>query len=386
MVRLAPTGRLGVYLHVPFCLRRCPYCDFTVAVMRTVPEEAFVSALLRELDARREEMQGRRVETIYFGGGTPSLLSPAALGRIVQAVKGSAPAMSEDPEVTLEVNPECVTEGWAEQIVLAGFNRVSLGAQSLDDLVLQQLGRRHVAADVRRAVERVASAGIRHISVDLIYGAPGATPATFLKELATLAIWPEVDHISAYELTFEPRTAFTVAKEKGRLSAWDDEELAACFDEVEARIRPAGFERYEISNFARPGGRSAHNSAYWTGDDYLGLGPGAHSLRVDAQAGVAVRRANDRSTRLYLEGPDVSFEAEQLAPETHLKELLMLACRRVSPLSLRGLHARSEMVDAVLGDHLRRWVERGLCRVLGDEVHFTPEARRLADSLAAELF
>jgi oxygen-independent coproporphyrinogen-3 oxidase len=386
MDELAPTGRLGVYLHVPFCLRRCPYCDFTVAVMRTVPEADFVEAMLRELEQRRDAFAGRRLTTIYFGGGTPSLLSAASLGRLLEAVKAAAPARTPDLEVTLEVNPESVLDGWAEQVASLGFTRVSLGAQSLNDEVLRTLGRNHTAADVRRAVERLHGAGIRHLSVDLIYGAPGATLAGFLEEVSTVATWPEIDHLSAYELTFEPRTAFTVAKERGRLAAWDEDLLASCFDEVEMRLAAAGFERYEISNFARPGGMSRHNSSYWVGDDYVGLGPGAHSLRVNAASATVERRANERSTRRYLSDERASFSTEELSSETHLRELLMLACRRVAPLSLAELRARSGQVDAVLGPHLDAWVERGLCRVVEGHVHFTPEARRLADSLAAELF
>lgn len=386
MDQLVPTGRLGVYLHVPFCLRRCPYCDFTVAVMRTVPEAGFVDAMLRELEQRSDAFTGRRLTTIYFGGGTPSLLSVASLGRLLEAVKAAASARTPDLEVTLEVNPESVVEGWAEQVASIGFTRVSLGAQSLNDEVLRRLGRNHTAADVRRAVERLHGAGIRHLSVDLIYGAPGATLTGFLEEVATVATWPEIDHLSAYELTFEPRTAFTVAKERGRLAAWDEDLLASCFDEVELRLAAAGFERYEISNFARPRGMSRHNSSYWVGDDYVGLGPGAHSLRVNAASGTVERRANERSTRRYLCDERASFSTEELSSETHLRELLMLACRRVAPLSLAELRARCGQVDAVLGPHLDAWVERGLCRVVGGEVHFTPEARRLADSLAAEIF
>ncbi len=386
MNQLAPTGRLGVYLHVPFCLRRCPYCDFTVAVMRNVPESDFVEAMLRELAQRRDAFTGRRLSTIYFGGGTPSLLSVAALARLLEAVKAAAPERTTDAEVTLEVNPESVVEGWAEAVVAAGFTRVSLGAQSVNDAVLRQLGRNHTAFDVRRAVERLHGAGLRHISVDLIYGAPGATMAGFLDEVSTVAAWPEIDHVSAYELTFEPRTAFTVAKERGRLTPWDDDLLASCFDEVELRLAAAGFARYEISNFARPGGLSRHNSSYWVGDDYLGLGPGAHSLRVEGASGTVVRRANERSTRRYLSEERVSATFEELTSETHLRELLMLACRRVAPLSLSELRGRSARVDTVLGPHLDGWVERGLCRVVEGEVHFTPEARRLADSLAAEIF
>lgn len=386
MDKLAPTGRLGVYLHVPFCLRRCPYCDFTVAVMRTVPEAGFVDAMLRELEQRSDAFTGRRLTTIYFGGGTPSLLSIASLGRLLEAVKAAAPARTPDLEVTLEVNPESVVEGWAEQVASLGFTRVSLGAQSLNDEVLRTLGRNHTAADVRRAVERLHGAGIRHLSVDLIYGAPGATLTGFLEEVSTVATWPEIDHLSAYELTFEPRTAFTVAKERGRLAAWDEDLLASCFDEVELRLAAAGFARYEISNFARPGGMSRHNSSYWVGDDYVGLGPGAHSLRVNSASGTVERRANERSTRRYLSDEGASFSTEGLSSETHLRELLMLACRRVAPLSLAELRARSGQVDAVLGPHLDAWVERGLCRVVGGEVNFTPGARRLADSLAAELF
>ena len=386
MEKLAPTGRLGVYLHVPFCLRRCPYCDFTVAVMRTVPEADFVDAMLRELGQRSDAFTGRRLTTIYFGGGTPSLLSAASLGRLLEAVKAAAPARTPDLEVTLEVNPESVVDGWAEQVASLGFTRVSLGAQSLNDEVLRTLGRNHTAADVRRAVERLHGAGIRHLSVDLIYGAPGATLTGFLEEVSTVATWPEIDHLSAYELTFEPRTAFTVAKERGRLAAWDEDLLASCFDEVEMRLNGAGFSRYEISNFARAGGLSLHNSSYWVGDEYVGLGPGAHSLRVDAASATVVRRANERSTRRYLAEERASFSAEELSSETHLRELLMLACRRVEPLSLTELRARSGQVDSVLGPHLDAWVERGLCRVVEGEVHFTPEARRLADTLASEIF
>lgn len=386
MNQLAPTGRLGVYLHVPFCLRRCPYCDFTVAVMRNVPESDFVEAMLRELEQRRDAFTGRRLTTIYFGGGTPSLLSVAALARLLEAVKAAAPERTPDAEVTLEVNPESVVEGWAEAAVAAGFTRVSLGAQSVNDAVLRQLGRNHTAFDVRRAVERLHGAGLQHLSVDLIYGAPGGTLAGFLEEVSTVAAWPEIDHVSAYELTFEPRTAFTVAKERGRLTPWDDDLLASCFDEVEVRLAAAGFERYEISNFARPGGLSRHNSSYWVGDDYLGLGPGAHSLRVEGASDKVVRRANERSTRRYLSEERVSATFEELTSETHLRELLMLACRRVAPFSLSELRGRSARVDAVLGPHLDGWVERGLCRVVEGEVHFTPEARRLADSLAAEIF
>lgn len=386
MEKLAPTGRVGVYLHVPFCLRRCPYCDFTVAVMRTVPEADFVDAMLRELEQRREAFAGRSLATIYFGGGTPSLLSVASLGRLLEAVTSAAPERAPDLEVTLEVNPESVVEGWAERVASLGFTRVSLGAQSLNDSVLRTLGRNHSAADVRLAVERLHGAGIRHLSVDLIYGAPGATLAGFLEEVSTVAAWPEIDHLSAYELTFEPRTAFTVAKERGGLTAWNDDLLAACFDEVERRLSGAGFERYEISNFARGGGLSRHNSSYWVGDDYVGLGPGAHSLRVNAASGTVERRANERSTRRYLSDERASFSTEELSGETHLRELLMLACRRVAPLSLTELRARSSEVDAVITPHLEAWVERGLCRVVEGEVHFTPEARRLADSLAAELF
>lgn len=386
MHALLPTGRVGAYLHIPFCLRRCPYCDFTVAVLHRVPEEAFAARLLEELEARRDALHGRTLQTIYLGGGTPSLLSPETLGRLIRGVVDAAGTVASDLEVTVEVNPESVSEGWAEALAATGVNRVSLGAQSLDDAVLKQLGREHSGADVRAAVERLAAASIRHISVDLIYGAPGSSPARFLEELRAVARWPEVDHLSAYELTFEPRTAFTVARDRGRLTAWDEESLAGCFDESEALLAGEGFERYEISNFARPDGRSRHNSAYWGGDDYLGLGPGAHSLTVDGAAGVAVRRANGRSTRRYLEGGEVAFESETLDAETHLRELLMLACRRVAPLDLDALRRRSDLTDRVLSPHLRRWVERGLCRVVGDSAHFTPEARRLADSLAAELF
>ena len=385
MPQLLPTGRVGAYLHVPFCLRRCPYCDFTVAGLRSIPEERFADRLCEELAERRGELADRTLQTVYLGGGTPSLLSPPTLGRVIRGVIAQARVVAADLEVTVEVNPESVTVGWAERLAAEGVTRVSLGAQSLNDAVLKRLGRQHSGADVRSAVKRLAGAGIRHISVDLIYGAPGASPEGFLEELRTVARWTEVDHLSAYELTFEPRTSFTVARDRGRLTAWDDEDLAACFDACESMLESEGFRRYEVSNFARSGGASRHNSAYWSGDDYVGLGPGAHSLRVDGGRGMAVRRANGRSTRRYLDGV-FDHELEVLDAATHLRELLMLACRRVAPLDLGSLRERSDLVESVLQPHLDRWVERGLCRVVGEQAYFTSEARRLADSLAAEIF
>jgi oxygen-independent coproporphyrinogen III oxidase len=307
-----------LYVHVPFCRRRCSYCDFAIAVRKAVPSDRFVEAVLAEYAMRweGERWEPGPFDTLYLGGGTPSLLSPEAIARLLAAFPRAAGA-----EVTLEANPDDVTPERAAAWVAAGVNRVSLGVQSLDDRALAWMHRTHDAAAARRAAEAVRAAGVGAVSADLIFALPeslGRDLETDLREL--LALGP--DHVSAYGLTLEPRTPYARWSDRGLSAPPPDERYAAEFMLVHETLGRAGFEHYEISNHARPGARSRHNSAYWQSVDYLGLGPSAHGLQG------SVRRWNLRNWtawhRCVASGADPIGGSERLtAGETTLERVYL---------------------------------------------------------------
>jgi oxygen-independent coproporphyrinogen-3 oxidase len=310
-----------VYIHVPFCRRRCSYCDFAIAVRRTVPSERFVEAVLAEYGRRREwEGLGEAAfETVYLGGGTPSLLSPDAVAALLQAFPRAAGA-----EVTLEANPDDVTRDRASAWAGAGVNRISLGVQSLDDRALAWMHRTHDATAACRAVDVVREAGIASVSLDLIFALPDALERDLAADLrGFLALAP--DHVSAYGLTLEPRTPFARWAERGVTAAPPDDRYAAEFLLVHETLARAGFEHYEISNYARPQARSRHNSAYWHGVDYLGLGPSAHGLHGD------LRRWNLRNWAAYdrcvAAGADPVGGSERLSADEAMLERVYLHLR-----------------------------------------------------------
>lgn len=272
---------MHLYLHVPFCARRCSYCDFAIAVRREVPCNAYAEAVLAEwrehLNSGRWDRTGG-LATVYLGGGTPSLLAPPAIGRILDHLardRGIVPGA----EVTLEANPEDVTPERAGAWRAAGVNRISLGAQSFDPRVLTWMHRLHDAEAVRRAVVALRRAGFTNLSLDLIYGIPVALGRDWGRDLeAALALDPQ--HLSVYGLTVEPRTPLGRWMARGETTPAPDDQAAAEYLEAEARLRDAGLAFYEVSNAARPGYESQHNQVYWRGGEYLGLGPSAHSARL----------------------------------------------------------------------------------------------------------
>jgi oxygen-independent coproporphyrinogen-3 oxidase len=267
-----------LYVHVPFCARRCSYCDFAIAVRRTVPSEAFATAVLREWNGwqRHPAWSGsEQVETIYFGGGTPSLLSPDQLARILAAVRHDRPVVP-GAEITLEANPDDVTLERAAAWKSAGVTRVSLGVQSFDPAILAWMHRTHTAAQVPEAVARLREAGISDLSLDLIFGLPSALGRDWHSDLArALALAPQ--HLSVYGLTVEEHTPLERWVAHGRWSPAHEEAYATEFLEADRTITAAGFEHYEVSNYARPGYRARHNSAYWRRAPFIGLGPSSHS-------------------------------------------------------------------------------------------------------------
>jgi oxygen-independent coproporphyrinogen-3 oxidase len=280
----------GLYIHVPFCRAKCAYCDFYSGPLRTFRAEAFAEALRTELTARRStEVGNTPFGTIYIGGGTPSSVSPELFAPFVRLASPGA-------EITIEANPEDVTPQWVDTISRIGFNRVSMGVQSLIDAELQAVGRRHDAATALRAIDTLRRGGITNISCDLIYGLPLQTFDSWCRSLHAL-LGMEIPHLSAYLLSYEEGTRLYAALQNGKLTEAPEALVEQMYAELCDATRRAGLEHYEISNFAKPAMHSRHNSAYWDGTPYLGLGPGAHSF--DGKT----RRYNPGNYNAYVASP-----------------------------------------------------------------------------------
>ena len=292
MLRTPP---LSLYIHIPWCLRKCPYCDFNSHGRPTqLPEADYVTALLSDLDRELEPVGGRSIETIFIGGGTPSLFTPDSIGRLLLGINGRANVCGK-AEITLEANPGTVEAEKFKGFRAAGVNRLSIGIQSFDDRLLQALGRVHDGAEARRAVSIARAAGFDNLNLDLMYALPNQSVAAALGDLATaIALTP--DHLSWYQLTLEPGTAFF--KQPPNLpdehTAWEIQERG------QATLHQAGYHRYEISAYAREGRQCRHNLNYWAFGDYLGIGAGAHGKITDSANGHIVRTAKVRSPDAYL--------------------------------------------------------------------------------------
>jgi oxygen-independent coproporphyrinogen III oxidase len=348
-----------LYVHLPFCARRCGYCDFVTATGRDHLHGPYVDALLREL---HEEHDGSPVETIFLGGGTPTFTALPELLRLLRALPWAR-------ELTVEANPETVTPELARELRAAGVNRVSLGAQSFQPHLLRVLERRATPAEVERAFAVLRDAGFDNLSLDLIYGIPGQTPQELAADLAcAIALGPE--HISAYELEAKPGTRFTIAH--GAELERQAEQMEDYFERVVTTLTAAGFRWYETANFCRDGKCAEHNLAYWLGRDYLGLGVGA----VSTLAGE--RRRNTPKLTRYLHG-DYDREIEVLDDETKARERVMLGLRLDEPLPVGGLRSALDAAGLARAERL------GLAVDDGETLALTRRGRFLGGGVTAEI-
>ena len=331
---LDPGTDVALYVHWPYCARICPYCDFNVVRDRGREGEqaALVEAILADLAAQAALIGPRRLASIFFGGGTPSLMAPEAVAAVADRARTLFPPRG-DIEVTLEANPTDAEAGRFAALARAGVNRLSMGVQALDDASLAFLGRNHSADEARRAVDLARSLFPR-LSIDLIYARPGQTPEAWAREL-TMALDMGFEHVSPYQLTIESETAFGRALRRGTLLPPDEEQAAALYETTQAVLRRAGFEAYEVSNHANGvAARSAHNLHVWRGGDYLGLGPGAHgrlTLEGVRTATVAHRRIADYVAGVARQEP--WFEREALETRDAAEERLLLGLRTVEGAS-----------------------------------------------------
>jgi oxygen-independent coproporphyrinogen III oxidase len=323
--------RFGAYVHVPWCRARCPYCAFAVVPERAAPDWGpFVDRILWERDHRRSQFPGRPA-TLFFGGGTPSRLPPAAFARLVE---GLAP--TEGAEISAEVNPEDASDAWLAGVTDAGVNRVSLGVQSFVPHVARWLGRGHTQRRAEAALDSVRRAGLRSFSVDLIFAVPGQALADLDVDLASI-VAAEVPHVSLYGLTFEPGTRHGARKASGKTAEVDQDGWRAMYDHLVERLSAAGLHRYEVSNFARTGHRSEHNSLYWTDAPYLGLGPSAHGYLSDG-----TRYANHASLDTWLGAEPTAF-SELPSPDARYTDLLVSGLRAAEGVDLRRLRERTRL-------------------------------------------
>ncbi len=364
---------MHLYIHVPFCARRCSYCDFAIAVRRDVPSRRFVETVLQEWRGWQPHPawdEAPEVRTVYFGGGTPSRLEPEGIRRMLDGIR-AARAMAAGAEVTLEANPDDVTPAAADAWRRAGVNRISLGAQSFDRAVLQWMHRTHTAEQVAVAVETIRGAGIGEVSLDLIFGLPASLKRDWDRDL-TRAFALAPDHLSLYGLTVEPHTPLGRWAERGEVIPVDDERYAAEFLAADRALADHGFEHYEVSNAARPGRRARHNSAYWRRAPFIGLGPSAHSgfgrtRQWNLRDWSAYERASDA-------GLSVVESTEQLSDEAIGLEEVYLGLR-----TSEGLASGLLPPEIIAG-----WTRAGWAQsTVGERIRLTPEGWLRLDALAA---
>lgn len=321
----------GLYIHVPFCQKRCLYCDFYSNTDMGY-QEAYLSALIREMELRKNYLEGETLETIYLGGGTPSQLSVENLNRIFEAIYRYFP-VNQDMEITLEANPDDMTPAYVAALSSLPVNRISMGVQSFDAADLKFLNRRHDREEALRAVHLCQEHNLYNISIDLIYGLPGQTPEKWQKNLDEV-LRLDIPHISAYHLIYEEGTALYRLLEAGKITPVDEETSLALFTLLIENLSAAGYQHYEISNFARPGWYARHNSSYWKGKKYLGLGPSAHSYNGTE------REWNVSSLPEWIKGIQtgkVALESEQLDENTCYNEYIMTHLRTMWGIDLNEL-------------------------------------------------
>ncbi|MGE0660282.1 MAG: radical SAM family heme chaperone HemW [Reyranellaceae bacterium] len=377
------SGGFGVYLHWPFCVAKCPYCDFNSHVRERVDQSRWREALLTELDHAAQEAPERTVTSIFFGGGTPSLMPPETVAAAIERI-GRLWPMAPDAEITLEANPSSVEAKNFAALREAGVNRLSLGIQALREAPLRFLGRAHDLREGLAAIE-TARRHFERYSFDLIYARPDQTLADWRAELDE-AIELAGDHLSLYQLTIERGTRFWTDHARGRFAVPDEDAAAALYEATQERLAAAGLPAYEISNHARPGGESRHNLVYWRYEDYVGVGPGAHGRFMHHGMKRATRRSS--GPEAWLEQVENSghgtAETETVDADTMRREALMMGLRLVEGVDLEALAERGVAIE-LDERRLAPLVDNGLLQRHGARLTATPAGRQVLNALLLKL-
>ncbi len=370
----------GIYIHIPFCKKACHYCNFHFSTQTKYIDE-FTAALLIEIELQQKYLVGK-IETLYLGGGTPSLLNKAALQSIINKIKDSFD-LSKEIELTLEANPDDLSANQAEAWLELGVNRLSIGVQSFQSHSLAWMNRAHSVEQAHEAIVNAKAAGFSNISADLIYGTPQLSDQDLTEDLQILLDYG-IPHISCYALTVEEKTALYSMIQKKTLQQVDTEQQARQFGLIAQTLDEAGWEHYEISNFSKPNCRSKHNSNYWNGIPYLGLGPAAHSYNIHS------RQWNVANNQLYfqsIKNKTVPFEVETLATATQFNEYMMISLRQMEGFSLDKIKKRfGEKYEAHVASIAASFEQKKQLEKTAKGYALTKEAKFFADGIASDFF
>ncbi|NTS39638.1 radical SAM family heme chaperone HemW [Flavisolibacter sp. BT320] len=371
----------GIYLHIPFCKQACTYCNFHFTTSLRYKDD-LVKALAKEAEAENSYLGGETVQTLYFGGGTPSLLSTTDLDFLLSTLRKHYP-VAPDAEITLEANPDDVSSENVSAWKALGINRLSIGIQSFFEEELRWMNRAHNASQAKACIENSYAAGIDNLSIDLIYGSPLLTDDMWQQNVQT-AIGYGIKHLSCYALTVEEKTPLHKNIERQKTADVDSDKQARQFLQLMNWLRNAGYEHYEVSNFARPGYRSQHNSSYWKGAAYAGLGPSAHSYNGRE------RRWNVANNSLYIKSVNDGVpqrEVEVLTPEQQLNETIMISLRTMEGIDLQKIETLwGEKEKNRIESDLTKYIRTGLVTVEDQQARLTDEGMLRADGIAADLF
>lgn len=369
----------GLYIHVPFCKKLCNYCDF-YHLINEKEYDSYIEAIIKEAEIRKEYTGNEKISTIYFGGGTPSVLSEADLDKILKNIK-RVYGIDADCEITIEANPDDITSIYSKSLKKMGFNRISLGIQSWDDEDLKMLNRRHSAAQAEEAINLIMGSGFENVTIDLIYGLPGMTTEKLARNLDRSFSFP-IKHLSAYHLTIEPGTVFGKMKSRGQLTEIDEEESVAEFNLLIEKAESAGFIHYEISNFGRPGYFSIHNTNYWRQVPYIGLGPSAHSFNGFS------RQWNLKDLKRYIKSVKTGktfFEREELTQKSKFNEYIMTSLRTMWGADLEYIEKtfEKEGYDYVV-NLSGKFINYGMMRRENKNLVLTNQGKMISDNIITE--
>lgn len=372
----------GIYIHIPFCRKACSYCNFHFSTSLD-QKKPFLDALKHEIKLRRDFLkEGQTIETIYFGGGTPSLLESDEIKAIMEALHENY-RISSDTECTLEANPDDISTSVVKAWMHSGINRLSLGVQSFDDAELAWMNRAHTASQSLQSIDEILEAGMHNFSIDLIFGSPLQSRDS-LEKNAGLITAKKIKHISCYGLTVEPRTALFQQVKKGQTADTDSEHQANDFLFLMNYLQGEGYEHYEISNYALPGYRSKHNISYWEGLPYLGLGPAAHGYNGENK-----RRWNIANNAIYIReliNNRIPFEEETLEPVQQLNEYIMTALRTVEGISLERVSIKFGTINAEALKNKVSGLNPENISITNGKIRLSDNGKLFADGLASSLF
>ena len=375
----------SLYIHIPYCISKCPYCDFNSHVVAQIPETSYTDALLRELDhfGNETSWRGRTLQSIFFGGGTPSTFKPSSIGKLLAWAAATFP-IANDCEITMEANPGTVDAAHFTGYHDAGVNRISVGVQSFQPQLLKVLGRVHSADEAKNALTVVKQSGFENFSLDLIYANPGQTLTDLTADLDT-ALTFQPPHLSAYNLTFEEGTPFHHEYRAGKMANLDEDEEIAMAELIESTLSAAGLKRYEISNYARPWFHSRHNVNYWHGGDYLGLGAGAHSYQRDRDGVTGQRWSNEKSPAKYMDQIEDSRQAvidrETVNRRRAAAEFMFLGLRMTEGIRTDIFHQRFGQTPREFYPQIDTWIDGDLLVENGGFLRFTTKGLMLANSI-----